>query len=55
MTTIEIDDDAREVMFSELCDMLGEDVVRESLADACGDYLTEMYDHRDKLAKEQSQ
>lgn len=52
-TEVTIDlDDAREVMYDELCDSIGEGRVRELLADTATDVVTEAYDNREQLQRQ---
>lgn len=52
--TIELDD-ARDVMYSELNDLLGEQVVDAEIESQLIDVVTEMYDNREQLKQQLEQ
>ena len=48
-------DDARTIMYDQLCEMLAEDIIDEQLGAALDEYLTDMYDNREQLAEQMEQ
>lgn len=55
-TVIEIElDEAREVMFNDLAEMLGEDAVKEEIKSTAQSRLTQIYDNKDQLQVNQQQ
>jgi len=53
MATIEIElDEARDVMYDDLTEMLGERAVEEELQSVARDRLTQLYDNREQIQQE---
>jgi len=53
MATIEIElDEARDVMYDDLTEMLGERAVEAELQSVARDRLTQLYDNREQIQQE---
>lgn len=49
MVTVEVDDEAREMMYEVACDELTEEAVDEALEEVVASRIIEIYDNRERL------